>query len=276
MQVGISWAPWQPSPSSTATVTSSNTPTATASISTGGTPSQTSTQTGTASSSQTATPSRTATATVLCAAPAASGMAVFGRNNLLVLRVGNGRDPVTGTANVAREAFIEEINPISGALVQTLALPTGAASNATGVIQGGCLVNGASATMGQLALAADGRSVSMVCHPGQPGDSITSTTPKTVYRINPDSIRLAGVMTSFLSSTYVYTANTGSPVTSNVVTITGDHYFIGTASGPFYLAAGTYGSAQQASTTAANALALYDGWVSAKLQRQQRNIDYVN
>ena len=265
---GIALAPIRAS--ATPSLTASRTPTATVSMSTSlsASPTPSVTAGASVSSSITATPTMTATMSPLCA-PATANPGYFSRFSAVVLRVGDGRLPLPASgSNVAREAFIDEYDINSGQLRQTIALPTGAATvNANGALSfAGCAINAGFVNNGLVTRSVDGRTLAIACHPLAPGASITTTANRTLLSVKNDGSTIpAALMTSYLSSTGVLTASTGSASVSQATTQDGSDFFFSTGSGPFYIAAGRVGPAQQASTTAAVGISWdpssYPGWV---------------
>lgn len=158
--VGAAWAPTlpspTPSPSQTGTTTPSgtpsNSPTPTASGTLGSSNSRTATAAATtsntasvsATASDSPSPSLTPTST---ASPTASpsfypafGGVPFTPGNLVVLRIGDGAAlTTTGTAGV-----LQEINPVSGGIVQTIPLPT-VSGAVNGTQRGACTFYGSTA-----------------------------------------------------------------------------------------------------------------------------------
>jgi hypothetical protein len=210
----VAWAPVPPS----ATPTITATPSFGASASPSGTPPVTATPTRTSTPSGTATPSPTGTA--LCAPPTASP-APFGAGNLAVLRVGagSGRD-IVGTAAVAREAFIDEYTP-GGALVQSIALPTGAPvyNGSGGLVSSGCTINTAFLNNGLLTRAGDGRSLALACLPLAPGAVPAAGVSKTVVSVGADgSVTAVALMNSYYSALGSLTSDGGGTSVTGAVT----------------------------------------------------------
>jgi hypothetical protein len=80
-------------------------------------------ETPTASAAPTRSRTPTASSTPFCF-PAAGAPAPFAPGSVVALRVGSGR-PGIQTTLVAREAFLDEFDPATGARLQSIALPTG-------------------------------------------------------------------------------------------------------------------------------------------------------
>ena len=170
--VGLTWAPIAPSatPSVSATAsltasgTPSNSPTPTRSATVGATASNTATPpptpSNTASVSNTAsdTPSVSLTASVSQSpTPTQSvypsyGGAPFTPGNLAVLRVGDGLAGLVSTGTVGH---VLEINPASGAVVQTIQLPT-VSGILNGTYRGACTFYGSATTDVQFSAFANG------------------------------------------------------------------------------------------------------------------------
>lgn len=191
-------------PSNTASNTPSNSATSTASATFGVTASSTMSRSLTASVSATAsltsspsltaspTSSLTATPTPspskLCSTPTAA--APFTPGSVLAIRVGDGRAALQ-TTTVGREVFVDEYDLVSGARIQSIALPTGPAAYAadgTPLATTGCTLNAGVVTDGLPGRAADGSFVAVACYAVPIGGTISSGTAgtKVIYRLFPD------------------------------------------------------------------------------------------
>jgi hypothetical protein len=105
--------------------------------------------------------------------------APFQPGNLVVLRVGDGTNPLINTGNAV---FIEEVSISTGAgvIVQTLTAPTLLTGN-----QRQCLVSGTATSEGQLLLSGDGSRVHFGCYGRDLGGtgSLASSASATVPRV---------------------------------------------------------------------------------------------
>ena len=150
------------SPSATPPIT--ETPTTTATVTPPNTPSR--------SASPVPTPSNLPTP-LLCSASVVDNAVGSPptTGNAIVLRIGSGTSPV-GAAG-AREAFLDEINLASGAVVQSWALPTGAS--------GGCVI-GSSPTEGSIARSVEGGHILVPCWQSAPTTvTLTNAFNKAAY-----------------------------------------------------------------------------------------------
>jgi hypothetical protein len=138
---------------------------------------------------------------------ASAAIAQIAPGNLVVLRVGNGVNPLS---SAAQAMFLDEYTP-NGALVQTLALPTTANGNQLPIA-----CSGSASSEGNLQLSPDGRWLTCTGYASAPGlASVASTasalTPRVVARIGLDgSTDTSTSITNAFSSN-----NVRSAVTSN-------------------------------------------------------------
>jgi hypothetical protein len=105
--------------------------------------------------------------------PAWSGAAAFGADSVVVLRVGDGVASLTGNAT---PVFLDEFG-LSGALRQTLALPTASSSDAL-------TLRGTNSGEGAMSLSGDGRSLTLAGYGLAAGQRRTTTTPWTVASVS--------------------------------------------------------------------------------------------
>ena len=249
------FAPQPPSSSPTPSFGSSPTAsrTGTASVSSSGSvpPSATATR------SMTATP--TSSATPFCAPPTASPVP-FSQGHLVLLRIGDGRTPLAAS-NIAREAFIDTVDPATGNIVQTIALPTGPAffnGTGNGVTASGCTFNAVNLINGIISRSMDGKTVGMVCLPLASGAVPATTGNKTIMILRSDgSLAPVAMMSSYISTGLVMTAGGGATVsTHHLMNLYDDHYIFTASNGAFYMKGesngpGRAGWGVQMSTTAA-------------------------
>jgi hypothetical protein len=261
--VGVSLAPWVPTPSVTASATASNTPSPSATMSFGSSPSATASITASASATAPPTVTPTASATPYCAPP---GPAVtFTPGNLVLVRVGGGRDAISTDFSVAREVFLDEVTP-GGTLVQTIELPAGpVVLNATGgLVSSGCTINAAFVNNGLLTRSPDGLSLVLACNALARGEAVTTTSNKTIVSVSyTGAARVAAVVTQWVASDGV-TVAAGSGTTSMTGAVTnglGDYWYGASSGGVYSISNGRVGRAYVSSTTGAVGLAFQDGWV---------------
>lgn len=224
---GIAMVPFVPSPSSTPTSTPttsgspSGTRTSTAASSTSATATISSgvsaTSTGSVSATATVTASPTPSSSAFCRGPTGAA-APFSAGSILAIRVGDGRSALQTSTSIAREVFVEEWNPSTNVLVQTIRIPDGApVYDANGMlVSAGCGLNAQYVTDGYATRSVDAVSVVLGCFALPVGSTITSATPKNIVLIRADgTITSAGVYTS------------GAAQLRSVATIDGSAFWIG-------------------------------------------------
>ena len=171
------------------------------------------------------------TSAALCAA--------FAPGNIVVVRYGDGSAALT---NAGTSIFLDEYTP-SGALVQTIPLPT-STSGANKRIVG----SGTAATEGLMTLSADGRCLVIPGYDAAPGTaSITGSTSAAVNRVIA-KIDSTGLIDS---TTALSDAITGSNPRSAASTNCSDLWIVGGAAGVRYASLGS-ATSTSVSTTVTN------------------------
>ena len=97
-----------------------------------------------------------------------------------MLRIGDGVTPLGTTATAGA---IVEINPITGAIVQTINLPV-LSANISGVYRGSCTFYGSDTTGMPYSLNANGQAVSIGCHDSGLGGLTYTGTWRTAASVN--------------------------------------------------------------------------------------------
>jgi hypothetical protein len=214
------------SPTATRTATGTPPPSATASVSFGISP--TGSVTGSPTASVTATP--TPSPSNLCSTPNPSP-APLTPGSVLAIRIGSGRTPLS-SSSVAREVYIDELNPATGDRLQSIGpLPDGAPvyHPTTGaLVSAGCTLNSQFVTDGYATRSADGFSVALGCYATTVGTSISSSIPKHVVTVHSDgSVRSRGTWTS------------GANQVRSVATVDGSAFWAGSSLGAEYIVPST-------------------------------------
>ena len=221
-----------------------------------GTPSRSESQTGTSS------PSATPTASAVGCAPPVQVPASFAETSIIVLRVGLGLAPV-GSGLIARAGFLDEIDPSSGARIQTIALPTGPLqydANSGVLLQAPCTFNAATARAGLLTRALDGRSLTLACLAQAPNTLISATGDKAIMSVLPSgAVVPVAVMTSYVDAVGSVVAGGLSTGIYGAVTDDGSNFWFSTGGGVLWMPRGRVGSAHMASTTPSTGLIFHGG-----------------
>lgn len=162
---------------------------------------------------------------------AASLTAQFQPGNLVVLRVGDGVNPLS---NASQALFLDEYTT-SGAFVQSVALPT-AANGAHLPIA----TSGSATSEGNLQLSADGRFLVLAGYAAAPGitsiaSSSSATTPRVIARVGLDEV---------VDTTTSTTAFSGNNIRSATSTDGTEFFAVGANSGVQYLSFGSNTSTQ--------------------------------
>jgi len=193
--VAVGWAPVAPSasaspsatPSGSATGSPSNSPTPSTTGSAGAsasgthtaeptppeTPSASATSSNTASSSVTA--SATGSASVSASPYPVYGGAPFTPGNLAVLKVGDG---VAALTTNGAAGYVLEVHPLTGAIVQTIALPT-VAGVVNGSVRGGCVFSGSATSDVNYGAFTDGQGLAIGCYSSTVGGATTAAAWRT-------------------------------------------------------------------------------------------------
>ena len=186
--------------------------------------------------------------------PASTAITSFGAGNLVALRVGDGVAALPTTAT-AVAGWLDELSPTTGAVVQSLALPTGPlVTNASGgIASAGCTFNPSLQTSGLISLSLNGRGVSMACFPLAPGAAIPAAGAKSLLSVGFDGSLRHSVVTNYLSATAVATAwntvNLGGAISDGHGD--GSWTYFATSSGPMVARQGVAATGQLAGTTTA-------------------------
>lgn len=198
-------------PSSTRTSTSS--PSTTGSVSNTGTPTRTATPSGTGTATFGSSPTSTMTVTPSAsntATPSPSNVVVrFSGGNLLVLRVDP--NPALGIVpGTYAPGFLDEIDPVSGVVVQSIMLPTAASTAPDGAMAYPCTfaVQSGAAADSFPQLSGDGRAVVLPCSgavPGTPVNHTAGVVPRVFAAIWADP-RLPIDTTTMCNDCYNYPA----------------------------------------------------------------------
>ena len=182
-----------------------------------------------------------------CRAPA-SAPTPFRFSSVVALRVG-GRTgvPVNSSSPVAREAFLDEIDSVTGEIVQTIALPVGLptytfnTASAPVPESAGCLMNGGNRLAGLISRSADGNFLAVAgiaTVEGATGTTLSNAVVSTWLVGMDASITLSGLTNSTITlgsssvgSTFVLSANNQALTVSGAATKDGSSVWYSCAAG---------------------------------------------
>ena len=202
------------------------TPSATPSNSVGAEPSTSTTPSGTPSGTPTGSPQ-------VCAPGQGAGGAngAVASDSIIVLRVGSGTAAVASGAGV-REAFLEEVNPTTGARRQTWALPPG------GGAAPGCVVGTSFTTEGYLGSAGDRSAVLVPCWSAAPNGS---AVPASTWAKAAGRLTAAGVLD--VAATWTDSSTILRSITALTAATPGSMLFAVGSQGVKGIALGSFGAA---------------------------------
>lgn len=253
--IGVERAPIAPTPSSTVTpttsITASQTATPSSTGSSGSTNSATASITPTSSATPPVTPSSTPPVTPTATRspfPLVDGVA-FGADNLVLLRVGDG---VATLSSAGAMGVVQEIDPTTGATVQSISLPT-VTGVVNGTFRGACVFTGSETSGSPMSLWGNGRGLAIGCYSSNVGIMGFSSAFETVVTI--DTLGRVNSGTTFAMSSNEYLRG--------IASADGSNFYLAGSVGVKYVAAGTQQgialSMSSTATTGMRAGVVYNG-----------------
>ena len=153
----------------------------------------------------------------------------FSAGSVLVTRTGDGRTPLAAS-HVSREAFVDEVNPSTGEIIQSIRFPDGAPVwDAAGNLAGfpGCTLTSQYVTDGMPARAADGTFVAFACYSQGLYAAIGTAGVRQIVRFNPDGSFASQVLFS-----------SGASQVRGLATVDGSWYYVGSSYGVYAVKSG--------------------------------------